>query len=149
MFSYIKHNYVKSDDVTRIRIKRKDLYNNTSNIVWDGEEELRYNDKLYDIIKIENSNEDIVLFAVNDIQEENLLKSFSEILDEIISEKSNNPRIRTIIFNFISQATPAYIFFIIPTTISIGYVKPNSLINYCVFINPISPPPKSVIFSFI
>lgn len=145
MFNYINHNYVKSDDVTRIRIKRKDVFINTSNLVWEGDNEFKYNDKLYDIIKIDKSNEEIVLLAVNDIQEENLLKSFSEILDEIISEKSNNPRIRTIIFNFISQAISAYIFLIIPPTICIDYVKPSSLINYYVFINPISPPPKSVI----
>ncbi len=68
-------------------------------IKWTDTDEFRHNDKMFDIIKIEVSEDSVYLFCLYDSNETELFT----ILDKIIEEDSQNPDEENGLNNYLSQ----------------------------------------------
>jgi hypothetical protein len=147
MFENIRNHINLVEDLNEFRINKTNLYNNRDGLIWEDKNELTFNGKLFDIVEIINDKDDdeyLIVYALNDKQEETLLKSFSNIINELVTEHTSNANLRTILFNLISQALPKIDFSLIPVKRS--YIVPASitLIPKSLTTDPLSPPPKFV-----
>jgi hypothetical protein len=146
MFDNIRKHIDIQSDLNQFRIHNKNLYEDKDGFTWEDKNEFRKDDKLFDVVEIIKDADDdyLIVYAINDKEEENLLKSFSSILDDLINEHTSNPKIRTIIFNLISQALPKSDFEII--IVNQSFIMPDHfmLVPNSVNIDPPFPPPKFV-----
>jgi hypothetical protein len=147
MFENIRKHINLVEDISKFRMHKTDLFSDINGIIWEDKTEFKIDNKLYDIVEIltdKSDNDYVIVYAINDMQEENLINSFNNIVDDLLTEHTNNPKIRTILFNLISQALPKIDFSLIPANRSYiiqNYITliPNSFIT-----DVLPPPPKSV-----
>jgi len=67
-------------------INIEEFKNGGSNIIWEEKgKEFRYEDKLYDVVRIKYADGKIQLFCLNDKKEENIIESFSNSLHKNLS----------------------------------------------------------------
>jgi hypothetical protein len=147
MFDNIRKHADFQTDLNHFRIHKQNLYEDKDGFIWDDRNEFKKNAKLYDVVKIVKDESDdgyLIIYAINDRQEENLLKSFSSVIDELVTEHTSNPKIQTIIFNLISQALPKNDFTLIPVNRCFVIQKYLTLIPQSISIAPLYPPPRFV-----
>lgn len=147
MFDTIRKHIDIQTDLIHFRIDKQNLYEDKDGFVWEDRNEFRKDDKLFDVVEIvkdTGNDEYLFVYAINDKQEENLLKSFSSIIDELVTENTSNPKIRTIIFNLITQALPKNDFVLI--AVNQAYITHDSLtiIPNSIDIDPLYPPPRFI-----
>ena len=147
MFENIRKHKNLVEDLNEFRINRTNIYKDGDGIIWEDKNEFITNGKLFDIVEIIDDKDDdeyLIVYALNDVQEETLIKSFSNIINELVTENTSNANLRTILFNLISQALPKIDFSLIPVNRS--YIFPTfiTLIPKSLTTDPLSPPPKIV-----
>jgi hypothetical protein len=147
MFENIRKHINLVEDISKFRIYKTDLFTDVEGITWEGKNEFKIENKLYDVVEIiddKSDNKFVIVYAINDIQEENFVNSFNNIVDDLLTEHTSNPKIRTMLFNLISQALPKIDFSLIPANRS--YIIPDhlTLILNSIQIDVLSPPPKFV-----
>ena len=59
---------------------------------------------LYDIIKIEEKKNNVILFCLNDLAESRIVKCFNDEVNDLASGKINNSKYKTSLINLISHA---------------------------------------------
>jgi hypothetical protein len=60
---------------------------NNSGIEWEEEgKEFRYRDKLFDVVKIEQTGNSVKIYCINDVKEEKLLKMYCEYINYDLSQ---------------------------------------------------------------
>ncbi len=147
MFQNIREHKNLVKELRAFRILKKCLYVDNNGINWEGKNEFRISSELFDVVEIlddEADNDYLIIYAINDKQEETLVKTFDNLINELITEHTSNPKIRSILHNLISQALPKIDFSLIPAKQS--YLIPNHLTS---FLNSfktdiLTPPPKFV-----
>ena len=147
MFENIRKHITLVEDISKFRIHKSDLFSDIEGITWEDKNEFKIDNKLYDVVKIaddKNDDEYVIVYAINDIQEEKLINSFNNIVDDLLTERTSNPKIRTILFNLISQALPKIHFSLIPANRSYITQDYITLIPKSFDKDVLSPPPKSV-----
>jgi hypothetical protein len=147
MFDNIRKHLDFQTDLNHFRIHKNNLYQDKDGFVWDDRKEFRKDDKLFDVVEVvkDPGNDDyLFVYAINDKQEENLLKSFSSIIDELVTENTSNPKIRIIIFNLITQALPKNDLKLIPVNPAFVTQEYFTIIPNSIYTDPLFPPPKTV-----
>lgn len=77
---------------TKIEIRKKQLYQNSKNLVWEDEnKEIVYFGNLYDIVSIDINDENVVLTVVSDKKELELKKQFASIYTDENYKNSSQP----------------------------------------------------------
>jgi hypothetical protein len=147
MFSEIREHLNSKCELEFFRFNDSELFSDTKQITWDSKEEFYYNGKLYDVVCIKNDAKDSnikIIYAINDNKEEKLIHSFNSLIDDLVNGNTANPKIRTILFNLISQA-------LIQNGFNLNYciqyvvVYKEIIIQFLSFQqSPDSPPPKNL-----
>lgn len=77
---------------TVITINKTDLYKNMANIIWEDEnQEVVYNNKLYDVIAVKSLEDKVQITVVSDEKEQDLKNQFSGVYGSEFIKKQNNP----------------------------------------------------------
>ncbi|MDD5570256.1 MAG: hypothetical protein PHD97_03775 [Bacteroidales bacterium] len=108
-------------------------------------DEIKYNNKLYDIKKVEFTDDTAIVYCINDTKEENIIAEFKEFVEQITDfSKPNNKQLPKFIFKVVSSK------YISPE----NFITSNSsYLQQCIFfkyeesllvpdIEVIKPPPK-------
>lgn len=147
VFIQLKKDISSFAEIEHFKIKKTDLHNNNSgSIQWKNEDEFLFNEHMYDVVLIRDDQGNpgySIIYAVNDIKEDKLLKSFSKLLDDLINGNTTNPKLRTILNNLISCALVDAVFNFNSYYHNYVILKSNSIKILSFFIKPVSPPPKS------
>lgn len=81
-------NNLRNDSQLLIIIKKSDLKNGSSRIIWEKEyKEFRYKGKLYDVIKYKESDGKLYLYCWNDYQEEELYNNVCSLINKNFSKR--------------------------------------------------------------
>ena len=103
VFRKIKKETFSAAEISCFKIKREKLYKNTGDIYWCDENEFEYRGRLFDIININYENDSAVLYAINDLDEEKIIKSFNGQLNELAGGDLKLPGIKTSMQNLVLQ----------------------------------------------
>ena len=146
MIENIKYHKEMFDIVTRFKINKNDLYADKQGIIWEGENEFKMDNKLFDVLEIAEDKNDpdyLIVYAINDLQEEMVIKSFSHLIDDVVNGKTGDVKIRTVLSNLISQALPKIDFSFIPVMQSYIVFQYSELLPKSFNTSPLAPPPKT------
>lgn len=146
MFQNIREHKNLVEDLIAFKILKTNLFTDKNGIIWEGKNEFTNKNNLYDVVEIEEDQTDkgyVIVYAINDKQEENLVRTFDNLINELITEHSNNPKIRTILFNLISQALPKVAFSLLPVEQSYSIPFQLTLFLTSIKSDILTPPPKS------
>lgn len=100
----IKDGKYKIRDIAQFRIDRTDIYRNINGFIWNDKNEFEYKGELYDIINLSAENNSLILFCINDITEEQIVKTFNNEINGLARGDLNNSKVKTSLLNLISQA---------------------------------------------
>ena len=145
MFEYIKCNKYLFNEVVNFRIHKNNLFKDKNGFIWDEKYEFKKENKLYDIVEItvdKNDNNYVLVYAINDVREESMLKTFSSQISKLANESAKNNRLRTMLSTLILKALPVSDFsFVIEQNKQIP-MEYNSLTPLSFYKPPTTPPPK-------
>ncbi len=104
MLTAIQENTFGVTNSVKFRINKEKLYTNTDGFTWKDNSEFEFNGMLYDIIKTEVEGDYAILYCLNDITEQEIVKSFNDEVNALAGGKLNNSTYKTSLLNIISQA---------------------------------------------
>lgn len=140
---YIRSGSYEKDKVVIFRLNKQELYSNVRGFVWKDKKEFEYNGTLYDIINIENNNNEVIIYSLNDVAESKIVQNFSQDINDLAAGRLNNSKYKTSLANLISQAL-----FIFPFRLSRSADQQKYLNHFPVnlltgFLEYPVPPPRS------
>jgi hypothetical protein len=141
--AYIRSGNYEKDKVVEFRLNKQELYSNVKRLVWKDKKEFEYNGTLYDIINIETNNNEVIIYCLNDVAESQIVKNFSQDINDLASGKLNNSKFKTSLVNLISQALFIFPFHLNKSADQQKYSNrfPVNILTV-ILENPV-PPPKS------
>jgi hypothetical protein len=130
-----------ADEIQILMFDKSDIQNSKIDFMWVHSAEFKYDGDMYDIVKKEENENQIILYCLNDSKETKLEKDFERELDNSTTNKKqnsgdNNP------FNTLNSEATGESALNLPdvTKISYGF---NYIKNYVPICTEIpSPPPK-------
>jgi hypothetical protein len=130
------------ENVVQFRLAKDKLHTDANGFIWKEEHEFEYEGALYDIIKVKEENENVILFCLNDLAESQIIKNFSNEINDLARGKINNSKYKTSLINLILHAL-----YINPYKLDLQNCRQKYFINTTLyipacFIGILSPPPK-------
>ncbi len=104
MFRSLREENYSSDEIVKFRVNSGLLYRNGAGFLWKDSREFEYKGQMYDIIKMVNDNDEVIIYCLNDISEAKIITAFNDELNDLANGKLNNSKYRTSLLNLISQA---------------------------------------------
>lgn len=127
----------------RIRFYADELEADKSNLTWIHEHEFRYNGEMYDILKREYINGELVYVCIHDVKESGLFRNLEELIDRQMQHHSPlGKQIRQLIsfFECLNVWKPAGLIYFQEETELLGM---PFYISICLFHSlPDTPPPE-------
>lgn len=80
-------NYINPEDLTTIVLSRYDFENENENFYFVEAHEIKYFGKMYDIARIEHSDDSVKIIALNDENEDNLHNLFAQFFTKNLNDK--------------------------------------------------------------
>jgi hypothetical protein len=145
MFENIKYHKDLLGIVSQFKIHRNNLYKDGQGFIWDGQNEFKIENKLYDVLELVediNNTNYLIIYAINDLKEEMAIKSFSNLIDELVNEKIKSQRINTILLNLITQALIKVNFSLIPIRQCCIIIRHSEFMPKSLDQMPLLHPPK-------
>lgn len=145
MIESIRHHKDLFGIVSQFRMLKNDLCKDKNGFIWDGQNEFKKENNLFDLLQIvedKNNPDYLMIYAINDLKEETAIKSFSNLIDELVNEKAKSQRIRTILANLITQAIPNLNFSLTPIRQWAAIMKFSELMPISFDRVPLPHPPK-------
>lgn len=132
---------IPETDLIQITISPKEA----NKLIWKDKEEFSYNDKMYDVVKMEVQNGSTVYYCISDAQETKLIAKYNKELKRKRKEKNNrNSPVKTV--KFLQHVDP------LPQKAEIAFVEINSETNFIyaehyspLSLDILSPPPKQIL----
>jgi hypothetical protein len=142
IFSSIRRGNYAPSEIIYFTIYKDQLYEDTENFVWNDKSEFEYDGKLYDIIRIVVKDNKLVLYCLNDLAEEKIAKSFEGELNRLVTDAPNDSKVKTSLFNLISQALIYHKYELLPPLNGqrLNYSARESILKYYTKVH--LPPPK-------
>lgn len=103
MFISILQGNYKAGDVVQFRMSKHQYKNNVNGFNWKTDKEFEFAECLYDIIKISELKDSLILFCLNDKAEEKIAESFHNELNSLARGDINNSKVKTSLINLVSQ----------------------------------------------
>jgi hypothetical protein len=104
MITSIRKGNLDVEGAVQFRITKADLNKNVNGFIWKDKNEFEYKDRLYDIVSISEENDSLIIFCINDLAEERIIKTFNDEVNALACGKLNNSKTKTSLINLISQA---------------------------------------------
>jgi hypothetical protein len=104
MFRSLREGDYAADEVVRFKLSSDHLNKNGDGFLWKDSHEFEYKGQMYDIIKMVEDNNQVIIYCLNDISEAKIKAAFNDELNDLANGKLNNPRYRTSLLNLISHA---------------------------------------------
>lgn len=104
MLTSIRDGSINSGESIQFRISKAQYKVNIGGFNWHDSNEFEYKDCLYDIIKISETGNSLILFCINDKTEEKIVKSFNGELNNLAKGDLRNSKLKTSVINLVSQA---------------------------------------------
>lgn len=113
-------------------------------IVWlDDEKEMRFNGKLYDVSRIETSNNTVKLFVEEDEMETKLVDDFVSMFSSQADKTTNSSPIKILLQHFMQEFTcTTSITIFHPSFSFVALIEKNFLFNSFITIGQSPPPDK-------
>jgi hypothetical protein len=106
-----------------------------------GDDEVEVNGKMYDVARIEITQENVILYCIQDTAEDNLLSFLDEVLKNAARDKKQLP---SGVFAFISQADLCDVLTLPPNSFKQIETSTAHLIHFSSYYPELlAPPPKS------
>jgi hypothetical protein len=142
IFTSISKSGYAPSEIDYFTIRKDVLYIDGNGFMWNDKKEFEYNGRMYDVIRTVENDTDCVLYCLNDLAEEKLLKSFAGEFNRLVTDDPKDVRVRTILSNLISQALINTEFEVLPSINGQKYNQPGSKSIIRPYIEIPSPPPK-------
>lgn len=117
-------------------------YEFTHFVRWKGDDEFKFKGKMFDVVKIERTQNQIIIFCIRDEKEEMLISSFEKIFKRNFSSDNINSNLRISLLNVQLLGLPIYEYALERNfsfnILSCGYT--NNYISK--FLEANTPPPK-------
>lgn len=98
--SYIRSRFEKAE---QIEISPSELYSNNLRLTWhDENKEICLNGVMYDILKIKNAGTKVILYAVNDEHEKDLIDRYLDRFNTIYENWNTGKKSNNLLKNFLS-----------------------------------------------
>ena len=142
IFSSIKTGDYSPSELIRFSIKKDLLYKDKNGFKWNDKKEFEYNNRMYDVIRVSENDSEFVLYCLNDLAEEEILKSFARDFNRFVTDDPKDSKSKTSLFNLISQALLYNKFEFSPSTKEqeLNQAASETIIKF--YIKIPSPPPK-------
>jgi len=75
----------ESSDVTVLKFSTSDFINK---LIWRDKNEFEFNGKMYDVIRIDENENEYTVYCLNDVKEEILVSNFKKLNDEKGGQKN-------------------------------------------------------------
>jgi hypothetical protein len=82
---------------------KKDILSNRIDFRWIHSREFKYNGDMYDIVEKKETNDQLIVYCINDTKEKKLEEEFEKRVRKNSSGDKNRPNINNINFNFLSE----------------------------------------------
>lgn len=116
---------------------------NYSKFNFIDDNEIKYEGKMYDIVKRENNHNEIILYCISDENEDKLEKAFITYIENHSNEKSNTP-VKTILKQLITEGINNSIIQTYPDERIIKYISITSDLYKSPQTEVPTPPPLAI-----
>lgn len=99
------NSYISENELTKIEINKNDL-NENSGFEKIEETEIRYNEKMYDVLKEEDNGNKVVFYCICDENENALQKAFLSFIEANTGSAESNPLLNYIKHTLLKAVTP-------------------------------------------
>ncbi len=130
------------DKMVRFRISKNEFRTNGNGFIWKEANEFEYNRMLYDIVKVVQDKDGIILYCLNDITEEKIVKTFNDEVNDLAAGKINHSKYKTSLINLITQAVCFNPFQLTRPTVQRKYFSDTFMNPPAIVVEILLPPPR-------
>jgi hypothetical protein len=129
--------------IERLVFNKEDISNNKINFIWIHSHEFKYNGDMYDIVEKLETDEQLIVYCINDTKEKKLEEEFEKKLHKNSREDKNRPSASNYNISLISEPAKSEQ---IRTDLvfECGYVCFLAGLYKSLLLDIPSPPPRSV-----
>ena len=93
----------KEEMIERLMFSKEDILFGKIDFRWIHSREFKYNGDMYDIVKKEETEKELIVFCINDTKEKKLEEEFENRIHKNSTEDKTHHIVKNLIFNFISE----------------------------------------------
>jgi hypothetical protein len=132
------------DKMVKFRIGKNEFRTNGNGFIWKDANEFEYNRMLYDVVKIVKEKEVFILYCLNDITEEKIVKTFNDEVNDLATGKISHSKYKTSLINLITQAVCFNPFQLTRPAVHRKYFSDNFMNPPAIVAEIPLPPPKLI-----